>query len=678
MITSKSPIATGLVMKGTIDNLYSKIAILFMAILLQSCGGSSTDNTIYSISADVNNATFSNEYLHESNESIAIKVNFDGEGLLVGFAPESEDMRWLTYRSDNVTATSATIYLDVINGERLPAASYDTKIRLTTSNIDGSKFAYHDIDVSLLVWNISIDTDQVNFSATFGDATTPVQTIDITSDNEWTATTDESWLSLDVTSGTGNATISVSAATTHASVPELSRGNITFTEVTSGDSKSIPVELALDNIYLYADSSAIALTKTANINAIEQVINVNSNAEVAVTWQATTTADWLTLTPLNDSQLQITANSDLAPSNQISSAEITISANNEMLVIDETVKIDFYHSDLNVENKIIEPLAIDSAMLVSPSLPNFYLAKGNELHRYHQYTAVLEKALVISPEGTELEQLIMHPKGDYILAKAIETLTNEDESITEITHRYRISLIDDSIEELTDSTISYEPMAIMRFSGRYFVLTETLEFADEALELQYWDAENAYFANAVDMAITVNNLFALDNSEVAFKRYTAQINDFGENSILPSLTHTYHPESLAEGQLINDFIVSNDEGNIYAISETSEWISFDGTTFTDNGLLEKDENVVSLLLAKSQNKQNSSSPNYFRIDTTKPDGFYLATYDEQQNESRTVYTQGNQPSSIAISGDNQRLMINTNTPSTSEVDARIELVTLEP
>jgi len=666
-------------MKGNINNIFSKAFILLLVVMLQSCGGSSKDNTVYTISADISSASFSNEFLHESTESIAINVTFDGDGLLVGFASEAEDNRWLSHRAENVTATSATIYIDVINGERLPANLYKTKLRLSTTSNNGSIFASHDIDVSLLVWDIAVNTEQVNFSATFGDTNVATQTIEITSENEWTAATDASWLSLDTTSGTGNASISVNANPSHSSAPELTYANIILTEVSSGDSKHIPVQLALDNIYLYADSPAIALTKTTNITALEKTITISSNSESVLQWQASTTVDWLMLTPLGDSQLRVTANPNLAPANATSTAMITIVAKDEMSVTAESINVAFYLSDLIVENKLIEPLAISSDMLASPSLPQFYLAKNNKLHTYHQYTAALESTLLVSPEGTELEQLIIHPSGEYLLAKAVETITNEEDNTTsETVHRYRINLIDNSIEEIETSTINYEPLDIIRLSGRYFVITETLEFADENLALLYWDNVNAYFTNNIDMATIADSLFALDINNATFKRYTAQINDFGENTILPKLTHSYRPESLSETQLINDFVVTNDETNIYAISETSEWISFDGTTFIDNGLLESNKNVVTLLLISSQDEHNNSRPNFLRIDPTQPDGFYLAMYDEQQNLFQSIFTQGNQPESILLSADNQRLMINTNTPSTSEVDARIELLTLKP
>lgn len=669
-------------MKGIIQKTFSNTLLILSFLLLQSCGGSSVDNTVYSISADINSADFSNEYSQDSTESIAIKVNFDGEGLLVGFASESEETFWLTHRTENITATSATIHIDVVNvfdEGRLPPDLYNTTLRLATTNAEGSKLATHDIDISLLIWNIAVNTEQVNFSATFGDAMVSPQQIEIITDNEWIASTDESWISLDTTSGNGNATITVNAATSHTSEPGLLRGNIFLTEATSGDSKTIPVQLALDNIYLYAETPAIALTKTANISATEKTITISNNSEVMVDWKASTDAEWLTLTPIGESQLKISANVEKASVNETSSAVITISATDEMIVISESIKVDFYHSDLTTENKLIEPLAIsDDAMILSPSLPLFYLAKNNSLHTYNLYTAELESSLVVSQEASVLEQLIIHPNGDYLLAKAIETITNEDGTTTEITQRYRINLLDSTIQKINDTTINSEPIAIVRLSGRYFVLTQIIEFADEQLKVLFLDNENAYFASKVDIATHTNSLFGLDNNNVSFKRHVAQINDFGENRILSTLTHTYRVETLGEGEFISDFIVSNDESSINLISKTSEWINFDGTTFTDNGLLESNEDVVSLFLVKSQDSFGNSGANYLRIDPTQPDGFYVGKYNEQQVLTDTIFTEGNQPSNVQLSADSQRLVINANRESTPEPDARIELVSLHP
>ncbi|MDP7592273.1 MAG: hypothetical protein QF552_06145 [Litorilituus sp.] len=648
----------------------SKVIVFITIIMLQACG--SDNETNFSVSANTSKVSFSNEFSQASSETIAIQVNFTGDGLLVGYAPEVTPVAWLKYRSENVTANSATIYLDVINGEFLLADTYLTKIRLAVSNDDASNFAYHDIDVSLLIWNLAVDTQKIKYNGTFGDDSIVEQTFTITSEkNAWTASVDVDWLSLDVTSGTGDATIVVTPDIGSLAAPGLQQGNIILTESTSGDSKSIPVELALDNVYLYAERSAVSLMSTAAKSALATTVAINNNGK-AISWQASTEADWLTVSSVGDNKLHITADPNIAPLHQNSSAQVLVTADLSSHAISEIIHVNFYNSDLMVENKVLSPLEInDNEMLTSPLKPQFYVAVANKFITYHQYTGEPLSSLTVSPENSDLEQLILHPEGDYILAKAIETVMEGDVSTTVI-HRYKIDPTDNTFIEIVDFDIAYEPTNIVHLSGRYFVVTQTLEFADENLKVLFWDPENAYFATKIDLAAQANTLFALDNNSVSIKRYLPQVNDFGDDKVMTTLTHEYHPESLPDGEPIYDFIVSNDEAHIYAVSSTSEWISFDGEAFTDNGLLEINENVVTLLLAKN----NDSQPNYLRINTSSPLGFYLDIYDNEQNLTSTVLTQGSQPSSLKLSGDDQRLIINVDRSNNLDVDSQIELISL--
>jgi len=663
-------------MKEPMRHLY-KIILVIITLTLQACGSGS--ETVFSISADVNQVAFSNEFLQESTETIAIKVNFEGDGLIVGFAPDNNPVPWLEYRTENVTKNSAMVYLDVINGQFLLADTYTTKIRLAVSNDDASKFASYDIDVSLLIWNLTVNTQKVKYYGTFGDTAIAPQTLNISSaTNEWTASSDVSWLSLDVTSGTGDGAIVVTPDISTFVASGLQQGNIILTETTSGDTKSIPVDLALDNVYLSAEHPAIALTSTTNVSALEATVALSNNGEFAVSWQASTAADWLTVTVVDDNYLKITADPATAPMNENSLADVIVSAAEGTTVISETISVNFYNTDSTVENKVLTPLAINNnEMVASPLKPVFYVGVDNQLVTYQQYSGEVETSLVVSPENTVLEQFIIHPKGDYLLAKAVETITETnaetgEETTTEVVHRYKINLMDSTFTELADFDILFEPTDIVRLSGRYFVVTQTLEFADEELKVLFWDNQNAYFATEIDIAAQANTLFALDNNTVSFKRYLPQVNDFGDDRVTTTLTHEYHPFSLSEGQPIYDFIVTNDEANIYAISAGSEWISFNGEAFNDNGLLETNENIVTFFLEKN----NAGQPNYLRIDVTSPNGFYLDTYNDQQVISSTVLTQGSRPSSIKLSGDDQRLLLNVDNSNDPEVDSKLELVTL--
>lgn len=667
-------------MKEQMRQLYTAL-LLITTLMLQACGGSG-DDTVYSISADVSTVNFSNEVLQESSSSIAIKVNYVGEGVLVGLAPGESTVAWLKYRAEDVTETSATIYIDVINTEFLIPDTYTTTLRLATSNDDSSKFASHDIDISLLVWYLGVDTEKVKYSGTLGVDSLPAQRIRVASEsNQWTASTDVDWLSLEVVSDTddaGDSEIVITPDLSSFTASGLQQGNIVLTEVTSGDSKLIPVELALDNIYLLADNTSVALTSAVNMSVLEKVVTISNNDSKFIEWQASTQADWLTLTPLNDSQLRITADPTLAPMNTSTLAHVSIVASQNTNVISDSISVNLYNSNVVIENKVLDGLAINSnEMLASPLYPKFYVAVGNELRTYHQYSGELESNIVVAPEGTILEQLIIHPAGDYLLAKAVETITTVDdvgvETLKDVDRRYRVNLTDYAITEIleADDFLS-EPMSIVRLSGRYFVVTQALQYTDENLKLLFWDAENAFFASTIDVASQANTLFAVDNSSVSFKRFLPQANDFGDDKIKMTLTHEYHPDLLPNGQFIIDFIVSNDEKNIYALSQTSEWISFDGDSFTDNGLLEANANVATFQLAKD----SLGNPNYLRFDRSNAFGFYLNRYDAQQNIASTTYTQGRQPTSIQLSGDDQRLLINVDASTNETLESQVELVTL--
>lgn len=662
-------------MKEPMCQLY-KALLLLIVIMLQACGGSDNE-VVLSISADLNEAHFTNEILQESTSTIAIEVNFVGEGLLVGYAPDETPVGWLEYRTENVTDTSATIYIDVVNAQLYAADTYTTTLRLATSNEDLTQFSSHDIEVSLLVWELAVDTQKVKYNGTFGVENLPSQRITVASEiSQWTATTDVDWLSLDITSGSGETEIEVTPDITSFTSPGLQQGNIVLTEIASGDTKLVPVELALDNIYMLAEHPSISLTSTSAISALERIITISNNSAKTIEWLASTEANWLTLTPINNTQLIITADPATAPMNASSLAQVIIAASEKSGVVSETINVNFYNSDLVVENTVLESLEINSnEILPSPLFPKFYVAVDNQLKTYHQYTGTLESTLTVSPENTVLEQLIMHPAGDYLLAKAVETVINpEDETTSELVHRYKVNLADNIITEIVDSNVLSEPTDIVRLSGRYFVITQVLEFADENLQVLFWDGANAFLASEIDVAAQKNTLFALDYDAASIKRYMPEVNDFGDDKILVSLTHEYRPRLLPEGKRIIDFIVSDDEQNIYAISESSEWISFDGDDFVDNGLLEASTSVVTLFLEKN----SAGNPNYLRFDGSNALGFYLATYGENQNVTSTTYTQGRLPTCIKLSADAQRLIMNVDASTDETLESQVEVVTILP
>lgn len=660
-------------MTARLHKIVQLIILAVFIITLQACGGSNNKTPKFSISADTTSVGISNEIFKESTTTIEVKINFQGNGLLVGFAPDTQPATWLNYRTGEVTSTSATLFIDVVNAQFLPVDLYETTLRLSTGDVTTNTLVNQDINISLLVWKL------ISFSDTFGTDSIANQTFEFSNaDQKWTISSDVDWLNVANTfdSQTNKSTITVTPDLTKFSQAGLNQGNLIFKGKTGNT--NFPVELGLDNVYLYADNANIAFSSTKNIDATQTTITISSNNPKNFDWQAQTDSPWLTLIPIEGTnQLKITADANVAANNVLSTAEIIISPkpdpenpNASSPIINETVHVSLFKNDEVTTTQSISGITTNNnAVVTAPLKPYIYIGVANELRIYHQYTGTLISSTVIAPENTLLEQFIIHPNGNLLIAKADETVIDENNLDADgnpietiVTHRYKINLVDLNVAEITNASIQFEPVKFVRFAGRYFVVTQLLEYADENLQQLALNNKNAFFARGINMAPVAQSLFAFDPITEMFKRFTAKVNDFTVNKIVTTKTHEYKPENLTD--TISSFVVTNDEKNIYAISPTSEWISFDGNTFTDNGLLESNTDIVTLAITLS----NNNRPHYMRFDpANSADGFFINVYDQQQTLTAKLPIGGNQPSSIAISADNKRLILNDTNASNVEI-----------
>jgi hypothetical protein len=636
-------------MKEKIKNIRLALVILFSSLFLQACGGSSDKTPTFTISSDVSTVAFTNEFLQEETHTIAINVNFDGDGLLLGFAPTATPVSWLNYRIENLTATSATIHIDVVNAHQINANLYGTTLRLSSGDTATTNLAHRDINVSLLIWQA------LTFDDTYGVANIESKTFEVSSSaDNLTLAASEPWLSVEKSFADGVTTIT---ATPNVSTITEAGFYPATVDITSplGTTKH-PVELSLDNIHLFADRATVALAETANIKNTQANLHINSNSILPWGWQATTDATWLTLTANADTnQLTIAADATTLANNTTTTATITIAGNEQTTAITETIQVSFYKSDAITENNTLDITANNNGVVTNPLLPQYYVATSNELRSYHLYSNELLSTTVISPADTLLEQLVIHPNASIMLAKADEITVIDENTSETTTHRYQIDLSDMSIIELTDADISNEPAKFIRLDGRYFVATSILEFADQNLTRVGFDGANAFFARTFNVAEENQSIFALDISTATelntIKRISAKINDFGRNPITTEITHSYRPELLGESEQISDFYVTANEQNIYAISPTSEWISFDGTTFTDNGLINTNEAITNLALAHSSNDR----PHYARFETDI--GFKIDVYNEQQTIINSIALGANQPRTMQIANGDSRAVL---------------------
>lgn len=650
-------------MKEQYKNMRLALIVLLSSLFLQACGGSSNNEPTFTISTNVSSVAFTNEFLQEETNTISVNVTFSGTGLLVGFAPNATPAAWLNYRVENLTATTATLHIDVTNANRLVANLYGTTVRLTSGDPATTNFAHQDINISLLVWQA------LTFDDTFGVNNINAKNVNVssTADN-LTLASSVPWLNVEKSFANGITTITATPDVSSITASGLYSGTIDITSPL-GTTKH-PVELSLDNIHLFADRDTVAFAQTGNINNSQTSLKINSNSATPWTWRAASNVSWLTLTAnAETNQLHIAANPSTLTNNETSLAEITILAGEGTTAVEKTIPVSFYKSDGITDINNLELTANTNGIVIDPLLPQFYVATNNELQRYHLYTNELLSTTVVAPEEVLLEQLIIQPDAKLMLAKATETIVVDETTTNTVTHRYQINLSDMSINELAEADVDIvnDPLKFVSIDGRYFVVTTALEYADSNLK-RLGLTNNTFFSAQFNVTSTNQALFALDTNNATIKRFLAKVNDFGRNPITVEETHSYRPESLAETDVITDFFATNDEKRLYLLSRNSDgssrvarWLSFDGTTFNDNGLLATADTVVNLALARS----NNDRANIVRFEPST--GFTIDVYNEQQAVANTITLGNNQPSDIIISADNNRAVLNSSSANAIEI-----------
>jgi hypothetical protein len=651
-----------------------KVLIIFTSLLLiTSCGGSGNKAPKYSISASQTSVSFSNELLQPNNDTVAITVNFQGPGILLGYAPDAQPAAWLNFTTKDVTENSATIELKLVNADRIIPQLYQTTLRLSTGDPATPELTHVDIDVSLLVWQLDTDKSLLSFGGVFGDTTVDSQTIALTGEGtQWQASFDVDWLSVDKTEGTGDDTLTVSADLSSFTAAGLYEGHLILTEVTTGDTKQIPVELGLDQRYFSVDHPSIALVATPEQSKLSQTVHIGQTSADAIPWQATSSVDWLTLTADNNQQtLNIAVDLTKAPKNSFSTAEIAISAQVDATgtipeIVADTIYVGFYHSDQATNPVTISNVTANNnnsgSITTSPFAPYIFVASSNQLKVYHQYTGALITSLTIAPETTLLENLVMHPNGQLLLAQADEQVTDADGNTTTSTHYYQITIADlanITVTELADVDIEFDPLAIKRFSGRYKVITQILEIADLSLKQQFIDRENAFFTQGIDQANTTGALYALDfdtsTQQSHIKRFNATVNDLTTQKVTLSLSHDYTPTSFADStttEILTHLVVTDDEQSVFVQhnNQALEWVQFDGSNFTDNGLLAADDTAITLDLIKS----STAEPWYIRFYSQL--GFFAEHYQSEGQQLSSTNLPPIQPNVNMLSAD-ERLVI---------------------
>lgn len=599
-------------------------AVIGLLLYLTACGNSTDESARYQISADKNALDFSLEVQSEDFPSQTINLDFNGDGALVGFAPNAESGQWLSYSVQSTSATSATLTLSLHQANLLAPDTYQTTLRISTGDTQNTNLTSLDIPVSLTVWNFDIDNTEREFIAELGETEQQSQSASVIGLNSnWTTSTDASWLSVSPAAGEGAQTLTITVDPSGITSAGLNQANVTVTDATSGTSQTIPVSLAVNGLRLFTPQNGVALSSLGDIQRLTQSLTMLSNASTEIAWEANTNDAWLSAQKTGN-VLTITAD-PTGLADGWYQGQITVSAQG---VQSETVAVGFYvqaaaSADVQVANTGFDRSV---AAVTDPIRPWVYLLAGSQVHVYHVYSgALIGQTQDISPTPNNL---FIRPDGSQLLALSTESATddNGNTSITQqLTHITADTL---ALSGITlPSTLEASIQGLLRIQGQDVLVSRTLEFV--AIEDGEQLGQTPQTLN--DQVQVLNRLLQPRDTRDIIATSTGDqvlVMQMRYSDLLDSKVAT--TLSFSTAQSSNDLAgltVNANASRWYAANSTNERYQFDGDTLTAAGRLTTDEDLETGFVALGQN----ATPWFLRLDINT--GFFLFGYDDAGTET---------------------------------------------
>ena len=244
----------------------------------------------------------------------------------------ADDIEWTTEVSAN------WIYLDTSSGTGSMELGVGVNPDLASIGTNLGTITIHDaiaprsksIEVSLELGDIFAKQgeESVGFNIIEGDTSPANQLISLTGQNiSWTAIVSDPWITLQSLSGVSPVELSVGVDSTSLSEGEY-QGQITFSDDNFGQEIIVELKLVVEPRRLDLSDIGVGFAKTPSISSLSRDIIVSENLGVAVNWNATSNAPWLTVSPSGQTAgiLTLTANANGLAANQFHKALVTVSS----------------------------------------------------------------------------------------------------------------------------------------------------------------------------------------------------------------------------------------------------------------------------------------------------------------------------------------------------------------
>ena len=254
------------------------------------------------ISTSPASLSFTAELGSSNSSSQTVSISNTGGGLLTWSA--SENISWLEISSTagigngvlTVTATTGSLTAGTYHAQVTVSATQATPVSIPVT-----------LTVTAPSPALTVSPTAVTFSGVQGGPNPASQSVTVTSNGNWAASSSVPWLTLSPSSGSGNGSIAANVTLASAAV---GTNQATITVTSGGVTRTAAVTLTVATASLTASPSSLTYTATQGAaNPSAQTVTISANG----TWSASEGVTWLSLSPTSGSNNgTITANVNTA------------------------------------------------------------------------------------------------------------------------------------------------------------------------------------------------------------------------------------------------------------------------------------------------------------------------------------------------------------------------------
>jgi len=387
---------------------------------------------------------------------------------------------WLQLNGGS-TASGASLPGSMTVGVQSPGSlgTYNATIRIT----GGGKTLDVPVSLTFRSPSISVSPSSMAFTTTAGTTgSLTAQTATISGSNiAWTASANQSWVQLSKTSGTGPDTFTV-----NANVTGLASGTynatVTVADTIGGTPSTIAVTLYAQPRRLRVSDDGVALVSAGTTSRLSHTIQVTENLGSAITWNASESETWLTVTAGGTTPGSLTINADptgLTPE-QIYTTTVTVTSPDTANT--ETVKVGFYVSASTPSaSQTVTISSIYANVIADPIRPYVYITNefacsagtngNNTIGIYNVYTGA-SVGTMTGQSGAALSEMAVSSDGSTLFV--LDSATGEIDTFNLDTQAAGAV-----IDPLGSSALTgCAGLSYARINGRAFLLTSARHIID--------------------------------------------------------------------------------------------------------------------------------------------------------------------------------------------------------